>query len=350
MSSAFYVNKLTTGMVAASANVMFENVIYSSGAAITYDPMTGIFAISEPGQYYLDWWVTTQASAASNGATFTLSSSQGDSIESVSPLKNGQVGGTGVIEIIAAPATLMLMNANAAPFFYSALAPVTAAMRIMRVDDEQGPTGPTGPTGPAGDTGPIGVTGPTGTLAGSSSCFAIAQLTNLLEQIVILYPTTTMTLFVDQLATLSGVAVGVYTAPSANNPGLLIIQNGSDYGYVSLSRIAAIYLGAGSVYDPNITYLTPPDPYSPGCDTDYILAVQSSMLVGDQISFGAATNTTGSGEVYINEPGIMVLSDGLGNTPVFLFSPQIRYMVKDSLSSARISGETRKVWIKNSLS
>ncbi|WP_331655534.1 hypothetical protein, partial [Aminipila sp.] len=120
--------------------------------------------------------------------------------------------------------------------------------------------------------------------------------------------------------------------------------------YVSLSRIAAIYLGAGSVYEPSITYLTPPDPYSPGCDTDYILAVQSSMSVGDQISFGAATNTTGSGEVYINEPGIMVLSDGLGNTPIFLFTPQIRYMVKDSLPSARMPGKTKttkKVTIQN---
>ena len=160
---------------------------------------------------------------------------------------------------------------------------------------------------------------------------------------MVLYPTTTMTLFMEQLATLSGVAIGVYTAPGADEPGLLIIQSGSDYGYVSLSRIAAIYLGAGSVYDPSITYLTPPDPYSPGCDTDYILAVQSSMSVGDQISFGAAINTTGSGEVYINEPGIMVLSDGLGNTPIFIFTPQIRYMVKDSLTLARMPGETNTV-------
>jgi hypothetical protein len=50
------------------------------------------------------------------------------------------------------------------------------------------------------------------------------------------------------------------------------------------------------------------------------------MSIGDQISFGAGTNVTGSGEVYINEPGIMVLSDGLGNTPVFIFTPQIRYI------------------------
>ncbi|MGI6175494.1 MAG: hypothetical protein ACOYJC_04880 [Christensenellales bacterium] len=192
-------------------------------------------------------------------------------------------------------------------------------------------------------TGPTGPTGAAGTMADSTGCFAIRQLANLLEQIVVLYPATTMTLFVDQLATLSGVAIEVYSAPGADGSGLLVIQSGSDYGYVSLSRIAAIYLGADSVYNPNITYLSPPDPYSPGCDTDYILSVQSSMSAGDQISFGAATNTTGSGEVYINEPGIMVLSDGLGNTPIFLFTPQIRYMVKDSLPLGRMSGETEQV-------
>ena len=213
-----------------------------------------------------------------------------------------------------------------------------------------GEAGPTGATGETGSTGPKGDTGTAGTMADSTGCFAIRQLANLLEQIVVLYPSTTMTLFVEQLGTLSGVAIGVYTASSADGPGLLIIQSGSDYGYVSLSRIAAIYLGVGSVYDQSITYLTPPDPYSPGCDTDYILAVQSSMSVGDQISFGAGINTTGSGEVYINEPGIMVLSDGLGNTPVFIFTPQIRYMVKDSLPLARVPSKTKtvkKVTIQN---
>ncbi len=140
----------------ASANVMFENTVYSSGEGITYDPMTGIFTISEAGQYYFDWWIATQASSLPGGAAFTLASSQGDSIEGTSPLKNGQVGGIGVIEIVTAPVTLALVNLNTAPFFYSSSAPVTAAMRIMQAGDVQGPTGPMGPTGPAGGTGPTG--------------------------------------------------------------------------------------------------------------------------------------------------------------------------------------------------
>ncbi|GEM_PF-507332 len=352
------IERIASGIVDVESNVIFDTTVLSSGN-ISYDSITGVITLNETGRYVFNWWVTTQLSTSSNGIVFALSSSN-DSQVGNSPIRTGEVVGFGIIEVESAPLTVSLVNESTSSVTYGLNVPVKAA--LMVVHDEPGLIGPTGPTGPTGDTGPTGPTGATGdtgptgptgaagTMADSTGCFATRQLANLLAQIAVLYPSTTMTLFVDQLATLSGVAIGVYTAPSAGEPALLIIQSGSDYGYVSLSRIAAIYLGAGSVYDPSITYLTPPSPYSPGCDTDYILAVQSSMSVGDQISFGAATNTTGSGEVYINEPGIMVLSDGLGNTPIFLFTPQIRYMVKDSLPWVRMSGErktTKKVTIQN---
>ena len=207
----------------------------------------------------------------------------------------------------------------------------------------QGDIGPTGPQGVIGPTGPTGPQGAASTIMDSTGCFAVRQLTNLLEQIVTLYPSTSMTVFPEQMATLSGVAIQVYSAPGADGSGLFVIQDGSDYSYISIDRIAGIYLGAGSVYDPSITYLPPPDPYSPGCDTDLILAIQSSMSIGDQITFGTGANTNGSGEVYINEPGIMVISDGSGNTPIFLFTPQLRYMVKDSLPLGRMSVEVGQI-------
>lgn len=340
---ALQIERAAAGTVDVTGNVIFDTVVYSDGN-ISYDSGTGVITFNEAGRYVLDWWVATQLSASANGAVFAMSSSQGDFLMGNSPIKTGEVVGIGIVDVATAPVMVSLVNASTALYYYSASVPVKATLVVIEDDiGDVGPTGPTGATGATGPTGATGETGATGAMTDSTECFAIRQLANLLEQIAVLYPATTMTLFVEQLATLSGIAIGVYTAPSADGPGLLIIQSGSDYGYVSLSRIAAIYLGAGSVYDPNITYLTPPDPYSPGCDTDYILAVQSSISVGDQISFGAATNTTGSGEVYSNEPGIMVLSDGLGNTPVFLFTPQIRYMVKDSLPLARMSGATEQI-------
>jgi hypothetical protein len=321
MSILLQVKRLAADTVESNANVVFDSTVISTGN-ISYDNTTGLITIQEAGRYEFDWWVATQTSASTAGAGFVLVSSQGDVIIGNSPIKTGEVVGVGVIDVATAPVTVALRNNSSEAIVYSTIVPVKASLAVIGAED---------------------------TMADSTGCFAVRQLANLLQQIAVLYPATPMTLFVEQLATLSGVAIGVYTAPGADEPGLLIIQGGADYGYVSLSRIAAIYLGEGSVYNPNITYLSPPDPYSPGCDTDYILAVQSSMSIGDQISFGAATNTTGSGEVYINEPGIMVLSDGLGNTPVFIFTPQIRYMVKDSL--ARKPGETervKKVTIQNS--
>lgn len=332
MSILLQAERLIAGTVESNAPVIFDSTVISAGN-ISYDSATGVITIQEPGRYEFDWWVAVQSSASAAGTGFALASSQGDNIIGNLPIKTGEVIGVGIVEVTAAPITVALRSSSSATTYYSATVPVKASLAVIGIAD----TGTTGPTGPTGPTGAVG------TMADSTQCFAIRQLANLLEQITVLYPATTMTLFVDQLATLSGVAVEVYTAPGADGPGLLIIQSGSDYGYVSLSRIAAIYLGAGSVYDPSITYLPPPDPYAPGCDTDYILAVQSSMSVGDQISFGAATNTTGSGGVYINEPGILVLSDGAGNTPVFLFTPQIRYLVKDSLPSARTSGTGKPI-------
>ncbi len=272
------------------------------------------------------------------------------------PGADGAIGPTGPQGVPGADGAIGPTGPQGIPGADGAIGP-TGPQGIPGADGPTGPTGPQGVPGADGTTGPTGPQGETGaaaTMADTTQCFAIRQLANLLEQIAVLYPGTVMTIFVDQLATLSGAAVSVYAAPGGNGPGLLIIQNGSNYGYVALNRIAALYLGADSVYNPGIAYLPPPDPYSPGCDTDYILAVQSSLSLGDQISFGAATNTTGEGGVYMNEPGILVLSDESGNTPIFIFTPQLRYVVKNALPPAEISGKTErlqkvtKVTIQNS--
>lgn len=240
------IERIASGIVDVESNVIFDTTVLSSGN-ISYDSITGVITLNETGRYVFNWWVTTQLSTSSNGIVFALSSSN-DSQVGNSPIRTGEVVGVGIIEVESAPLTVSLVNESTSSVTYGLNVPVKAA--LMVVHDEPGLIGPTGPTGPTGDTGPTGPTGATGdtgptgptgaagTMADSTGCFATRQLANLLAQIVVLYPSTTMTLFVDQLATLSGVAIGVYTAPSTGEPGLLIIQSGSDYGYVSLSRIA----------------------------------------------------------------------------------------------------------------
>ncbi|WP_312419623.1 collagen-like protein [Anaerospora hongkongensis] len=169
---ALQVERLTAGSVASGANVIFETVVYSSGN-ITYNGITGVITFNEVGRYFINWWVATQSSSSTNGAVFSLASSQGDFLEGNSPLKTGVIPGIGIIDVTAVPVTLSLVNASNGLVYYSSSVPVSATLVIMEDDipgsgpiGSTGATGATGATGPGGgstgDTGPTGATGATG--------------------------------------------------------------------------------------------------------------------------------------------------------------------------------------------
>lgn len=163
---ALQIERLTAGNVPTEANVVFETIVYSAGN-ISYNNITGVITFNEPGRYFVNWWVATQAISSNNGIVFSLSSSQGDFLEGNSPSKTDVVPGVGIIDVIAAPVTLSLVNTSNALVYYSAIVPVKATLVIIEDDiPEIGPIGSTGPTGATGATGPgggtTGDTGPTG--------------------------------------------------------------------------------------------------------------------------------------------------------------------------------------------
>jgi len=100
--------------VTVSSNVVFNTVSYASGN-ISYNPVTGVVTFNEANRYIIHWDVSTDGLiGAINTATadvgFTLSSSQGDSHPVVSLLSTGQISGFGIIDVVAAPVTLSLIN------------------------------------------------------------------------------------------------------------------------------------------------------------------------------------------------------------------------------------------------
>lgn len=95
----------------------------------------------------INWWVATQASQSTNGATFVITSSQGDLHEGSSPIKTGEVYGTAIIIVEDAPVTLSLQNANDSEVYYSNQVPVKATLVISEQTSIEGPTVPTGPAG-----------------------------------------------------------------------------------------------------------------------------------------------------------------------------------------------------------
>ncbi len=100
--------------VAVSSNVIFDSVIYSAGN-ISYNSVTGVVTFNEAGRYIVNWNVSTDGligpiNTATADVSFALSSSQGDNIASASLLSTGQISGFGIIEVIAAPVTMSLVN------------------------------------------------------------------------------------------------------------------------------------------------------------------------------------------------------------------------------------------------
>lgn len=95
------------------------------------------------------------------------------------------------------------------------------------------------------------------------------------------------------------------------------MDDGGNKEAIPLNAITAIYLGAGSVYNPSITYLTPSGLAS-GFDTNLLSAYYESLPVSTDVHLFMGSNVNASGMVYKNEYGIIVLSDEEGNTPVFI--------------------------------
>ncbi|MFZ7131771.1 MAG: hypothetical protein ACOWWR_05380, partial [Eubacteriales bacterium] len=164
---ALQINRLSAGTLVPADNVIFDNIVYSTGN-ISYNNATGVITFNEVGKYILDWWVATQSSTSINGIVLAISSSQGDFLQGNSPVKIGEVVGVGIIDVLVAPVTASLVSASTEIIYYAPQLPVTATLVVTNNVGITGPTGasgdtgPTGPTGPTGDTGSTGPTGPTG--------------------------------------------------------------------------------------------------------------------------------------------------------------------------------------------
>lgn len=162
---ALQIERLIEGVINGGENVIFNNVLYSSGN-ISYTPATGVITFNEAGRYVLDWWVATQSGVGTSNAIFAVTSSQGDILYGNLPAKIGEIVGAGIIDVITAPVTAQLSYQGTGSAFYASTLPVKATLVIVEDDivgeGVTGPTGPAGPTGPTGDTGPMGPTGDTG--------------------------------------------------------------------------------------------------------------------------------------------------------------------------------------------
>jgi hypothetical protein len=153
----------------------------------------------------------------------------------------------------------------------------------------------------------------------SATCFCYAQLAHIIQQIIMFYPTSTITVFTKGLtaSSVTGTPYQLFAAPEATNGALFIVMDNGQQQAIPLNSITAIYTGDGTVYNPSFTFLTSPS-FPAGCDKDLVTAYYEYIQVATDLELYTGSNVHATGNVYKNEYGIVVLSDASGNTPVFI--------------------------------
>jgi hypothetical protein len=111
----------TTTIVAGESPVLFDTVISNQSPFISYDALTGTVTISQPGVFYISWWVGVDGVDGADFPAFAVETSTGDRIVARSPIMTGQIVGDALIEVVASPATLQLVNAITSTIGYSTL-------------------------------------------------------------------------------------------------------------------------------------------------------------------------------------------------------------------------------------
>ena len=122
-------------IIADGANVIFDSTITDQSESISYDLATGEFTISEPGNYYISWWVTTDGSAGPVNMVFALLADGTPIALGNSPIVTGQVDGDAFLTVTDTPVIVTLVNQTGADVLYANI-PVQANISIITVTDD----------------------------------------------------------------------------------------------------------------------------------------------------------------------------------------------------------------------
>ncbi len=119
-------------IIAGGNNVIFDTIINDQSENISYDAATGEFTISSAGNYYVNWWVTTDGSAGPVNMIFGVTAGGNTITQGNSPIVTGQVKGDAFITVSEAPVTVTLVNQTGADVVYANI-PVQANITILTV-------------------------------------------------------------------------------------------------------------------------------------------------------------------------------------------------------------------------
>lgn len=186
----------------------------------------------------------------------------------------------------------------------------------------QGPMGPTGATGPQGLQGSTGPTGPAGE---SACCACVKQMTNIIKQIIELYPDKIINPTFQSGNATYGYATGLELGPNGDTGTFLVTSRfqPSVIEHLPICKIDSITINMAT-YNDAITYLQAPASLSPGCCTDCDETIRRDFPVGtENIDIFTNTRAVLQGTVIKNEYGMIVLENQANNYITFISSCRI---------------------------
>ncbi|NLM63628.1 MAG: hypothetical protein GX190_04885 [Mollicutes bacterium] len=107
----------STSIIENNAPIIFNELFNDVTDAVSYDPATGLFTITENGNYYIDWWVAADGSPVAVTIDISLVTSNGIVATASSPILSGQMTGSTIISVTNAPITFRLVNTTGNEIF-----------------------------------------------------------------------------------------------------------------------------------------------------------------------------------------------------------------------------------------
>ena len=106
----------TDSTIPDGTNVLFDT-LNNQGSGISYDPATGVFTITRPGDYNVAWWVSTDGAGLANSVDIAVEVNGVPYSTASSPLTTGQISGDAFVSLNMFPATISLVNVTGQDVF-----------------------------------------------------------------------------------------------------------------------------------------------------------------------------------------------------------------------------------------
>lgn len=123
----------TISTIPPGGTVIFNSILNDQSPSITYNFLTGQFTITQPGNYYVAWWVATDGTEASPDISFAVAINNVPYSLGSTPLMTGQVIGEALVTVGAVPINVSLINESGSTVALSQVVPVQANIVILQV-------------------------------------------------------------------------------------------------------------------------------------------------------------------------------------------------------------------------